>query len=123
METYYSYLAFILTVVFIIKLLRHQKLNSPPRPFCWPIIGHLHLFRPPLYKALETLSLLYGPILSLKLGCRSFLVVSSPSTVEECFTKNDIVFANRPRTMAGEHLTYNLTNPVVAPYGHSWRNL
>ncbi|KAB1220300.1 Cytochrome P450 81D1 [Morella rubra] len=123
MEKYYSYLAFLLTVVYIIKLLSRRNLNSPPSPFCWPIIGHLHLLRPPLYKALETLSLRYGPILSLKLGCRSFLVVSSPSVVEECFTKNDIVFANRPRTMAGERLAYNLTSPVVAPYGHSWRNL
>nr|POE89352.1 cytochrome p450 81d11 [Quercus suber] len=51
------------------------------------------------------------------------LVVSSPSAVEECFTKNDITFANRPRTMAGQHLTYNSTVPVWAPYGHLWRNL
>ncbi|KAB1220301.1 Cytochrome P450 81D11 [Morella rubra] len=123
MENYYSYLAFFLTVVFIIKLLHRRNRNSPPSPFCWPIIGHLHLCRPPLYKALEALSLRYGPILSLKLGCRSFLVVSSPSAVEECFTKNDRVFANRPRIMAGDYLSYNYTALALAPYGHSWRSL
>ncbi|KAB1220296.1 Isoflavone 2'-hydroxylase [Morella rubra] len=123
MENFYCYLAFFLSVVLIIKIVFHRNLNSPPSPFSLPIIGHLHLLKPPLYKALETLSLQYGPILSLKFGSRSFLVVSSPSAVEECFTKNDIVFANRPRTMAGDRLTYNLTALVWAPYGHLWRNL
>ncbi|KAK7822516.1 cytochrome p450 81d11, partial [Quercus suber] len=53
----------------------------------------------------------------------SILIVSSPSAVEECFTKNDKIFANRPQTMAGDRLTYNCTAPVWAPYGHLWRNL
>lgn len=49
--------------------------------------------------------------------------MSSPSAVEECFAKNDMVFANRPRTMAGDLLTYNYTTFVWAPYGPLWRNL
>ncbi|XP_050265966.1 cytochrome P450 81C13-like isoform X2 [Quercus robur] len=124
MESLYFYLALILSTVFIIKLLnRHRNKNLPPSPFSLPIIGHLHLLKQPLHKTLETLSLQYGPILSLKFGSRSILVVSSPSAVEECFTKNDIIFANRPQTMAGDRLTYNCTAPVWAPYGHLWRNL
>nr|XP_023929503.1 cytochrome P450 81D11-like isoform X2 [Quercus suber]POE89356.1 isoflavone 2'-hydroxylase [Quercus suber] len=124
MESLYFYLALILSTVFIIKLLiRHHNKNLPPSPFSLPIIGHLHLLKQPLHKTLETLSLQYGPILSLKLGSRSILVVSSPSVVEECFTKNDTIFANRPQTMAGDRLTYNCTAPVWAPYGHLWRNL
>ncbi|KAK4599281.1 hypothetical protein RGQ29_009369 [Quercus rubra] len=124
MENFYFYLALILSTVFIIKLLnRHHNKNLPPSPLSLPIIGHLHLLKQPLHKTLETLSLQYGPILSLKFGSRSILVVSSPSAVEECFTKNDIIFANRPQTMAGDRLTYNCTAPVWAPYGHLWRNL
>ncbi|KAL0017488.1 hypothetical protein SO802_004557 [Lithocarpus litseifolius] len=53
----------------------------------------------------------------------SILIVSSPSAVEECFTKNDVIFANRPQTIAGDRLTYNCTAPAWAPYGHLWRNL
>ncbi|XP_023929504.1 cytochrome P450 81C13 [Quercus suber] len=123
MENFYFYLALILSIVFIFKLLNHHNKNLPPSPFSLPIIGHLHLLKQPLHRTLETLSLQYGPILSLKFGSRSILVVSSPSAVEEFFTKNDITFANRPQTIAGDRLTYNCTAPVWAPYGHLWRNL
>ncbi|KAM4129385.1 hypothetical protein ACJW30_01G018800 [Castanea mollissima] len=124
MENFYLYFALILsTVFFITKLLNHHNKNLPPSPFSLPIIGHLHLLKLPLHQTLETLSLQYGPILSLKFGSRSILVVSSPSAVEECFTKNDIVFANRPQSIAGDRLSSNSTALVWAPYGHLWRNL
>ncbi|KAG2666235.1 hypothetical protein I3760_15G047600 [Carya illinoinensis] len=123
MENLYFYIAFFLSTIFILKLLYRRNQNLPPSPFSLPLIGHFHLLKQPIYQALQTLSLQYGPILSLKLGSRSILVVSSASAVEECFTKNDIIFANRPNTMAGEHFTYNFTNPVWAPYGHLWKNL
>ncbi|GFY95975.1 cytochrome P450, family 81, subfamily F, polypeptide 3 [Actinidia rufa] len=53
---------------------------------------------------------------------RSYLV-SSPSAAEECFTKNDVVFANRPKLLAGKYLGYDYTTVGWAPYGPHWRNL
>ncbi|KAK4599280.1 hypothetical protein RGQ29_009368 [Quercus rubra] len=124
MENLYCYLALLVSTIFIIiKLSNNRNKNLPPSPFSLPIIGHLHLLKPPLYKTVETLTLQYGPVLYLKFGSRPILVVSSPSIVEECLTKNDIVFANRPPTMAGKHFTYNSTAPVWAPYGNLWRNI
>ncbi|GFQ04144.1 cytochrome p450 81d11 [Phtheirospermum japonicum] len=120
----YCYLV-LLIVIFIILKKRHssQKLNSPPSPPSLPLIGHLHLIKNALHISLSSLSSQYGPIFSLHLGCKSFVVISSPSAVEECFTKNDVVFANRPRTMAGDRLTYNYAAYVWSPYGHFWRTL
>ncbi|RDX58537.1 Cytochrome P450 81E8, partial [Mucuna pruriens] len=40
-----------------------------------------------------------------------------------CFTKNDIVFANRPRFLAGKYIGYNNTSVAFSPYGDHWRNL
>ncbi|KAL5847297.1 hypothetical protein ACOSQ3_010821 [Xanthoceras sorbifolium] len=98
--------------------------NLPPSPFpTLPIIGHLYLFKKPLHRSLSKISSKYGPILLLKFGSRRVLLVSSPSAAEECLTKNDIVFANRPDLLAGKHLGYNYTSLAWAPYGDHWRNL
>ncbi|KAK6792722.1 hypothetical protein RDI58_011803 [Solanum bulbocastanum] len=56
-------------------------------------------------------------------GSMPVLIVSSPSAVKECFTKNDIIFANRPRSMAGDWLTFNYTAYIWAPYGQLWKIL
>ncbi|KAK2660183.1 hypothetical protein Ddye_006716 [Dipteronia dyeriana] len=46
-----------------------------------------------------------------------------PSAAEECFTKNDIVFANRPHMLIGKHLGYNYTSLTWSSYGDHWWNL
>jgi isoflavone 2'-hydroxylase len=102
---------------------RPQHKNLPPSPPSLPILGHLHLVKKPLHRTLHRLSQTYGHVFSLRFGSRLVVVVSSPSAVEECFTKNDIVFANRPRSLAGKYLGYNYTTVVSASYGDHWRNL
>ncbi|CAK9154814.1 unnamed protein product [Ilex paraguariensis] len=77
----------------------------------------------PLHQTLQHLSYKHGPIFSLQLGTRFVVVLSSPSTVQECFTNNDVIFANRPRLLVGKHLNYDYTTIGAAPYGHLWRNL
>nr|QNS29988.1 cytochrome P450 [Nothapodytes nimmoniana] len=124
MEMLYFYLIFLVSVLLIFKHIFHfNKSKLPPSPPYIPIIGHLYLIKGSIHQALQSLSSKYGPILFLRLGVRSMLVVSSPSAVEECFTKNDIIFANRPRTLAGDLLTYNYRAFVWTPYGHIWRSL
>ncbi|KAM7507805.1 hypothetical protein LguiA_018258 [Lonicera macranthoides] len=97
--------------------------NLPPTPPSLPIIGHLHLLKDPLHQTLHSLSLKYGPIIRLRFGLRKVLIVTSPQLVEECFTKNDIVFANRPRLILEKHLNYDYTTMGAAPYGDLWRRL
>ncbi|XP_062076982.1 cytochrome P450 81Q32-like [Humulus lupulus] len=101
---------------------RHYK-NLPPSPPSHPIIGHLHLLKPPLHRALHILSSKYGDVFTLWLGSRRAVIVSSPSVVEECFTTNDIVFANRPPFLMGKHVGYNYTTILSSSYGDHWRNL
>nr|GMD88966.1 cytochrome P450 81E8-like [Ipomoea batatas] len=120
----YYYAAGLLSFLFLILLRKsvyNRKKNLPPSPIGFPVIGHFFQIKNPLHQYLASLSAKYGPILFLRFGCRSIVVVSSPSAIEECFTKNDIAFANRPPTMAGDRLTYNYTAVVWAPYGHLWR--
>ncbi|XP_057975001.1 cytochrome P450 81C13-like [Malania oleifera] len=125
MDMLYSYLAFFFffSGLLIFRLKHRPSGVLPPSPFALPIIGHLYLIKNPLHVTLESLSLRYGPILFLRFGVRPVVVISSPSVIEECFTKNDIIFANRPLTLFGDNLSYNYTVFVLAPYGHLWRSL
>ncbi|KAA8528485.1 hypothetical protein F0562_035840 [Nyssa sinensis] len=123
METLYYCLALLLSVLLIFKHFFYHNPKLPPSPLALPIIGHLHLIKNSFHQSLECLASQYGPILFLKFGTRSILVVSSPSAVEECFTKNDIILANRPRNMLSDISTYNYTTFSMAPYGHLWRSL
>ncbi|CAL5332497.1 unnamed protein product [Camellia sinensis] len=121
---YFLYLPLILSLYLFTKHVLRKIQNLPPSPFpTLPILGHLHLFKTPLHRSLSHIAARHGPILLLQFGSRPVLLVSSPSAAEECFTKNDIVFANRPRLLAGKHLGYNYTSLSWAPYGDNWRSL
>ncbi|KAA8528480.1 hypothetical protein F0562_035835 [Nyssa sinensis] len=125
MDSLYTYLALILATYFLIKHFLVRKIqNKPPSPFpTLPILGHLHLLKKPLHRTLAKISARHGSIILLRFGSRPVVVVSSPSAAEECLTKNDIVFANRPRLLAGKYLGYNYTSLAWAPYSDHWRNL
>ncbi|GLT69339.1 hypothetical protein SLA2020_414970 [Shorea laevis] len=97
--------------------------HLPPSPPSLPILGHLHLAKKPLHRTFHRLSQKYGQIFSLRFGSCLVVIVSSPSAVEECFTKNDVVLANRPGFLVGKHLGYNHTTVAASPYGDHWRNL
>ncbi|XP_050218836.1 cytochrome P450 81Q32-like isoform X1 [Mercurialis annua] len=115
-------LFFLLAAKFMFHKLKIPK-NLPPSPPARPIVGHFHLLKQPVHQTLHELAKKYGEILFLRYGNRKVLVISSPSAVEECFTKNDVIFANRPRSLAGKHLNYNCTTMGSCNYGDHWRNL
>ncbi|KAK2632779.1 hypothetical protein EUGRSUZ_L01095, partial [Eucalyptus grandis] len=106
-----------LFLLFLFKLQRSGKRNLPPGPPSLPIIGHLLLIKEPVHRTLQSLSDRYGPVLSLSFGSRPVVVVSSPSAAEECFTRNDVILANRPSMLAGQVMAYGNTTIGTAPYG------
>jgi len=120
-----SYSLFYLALFFIFNLLfKSRKFNNlPPGPFSLPIIGNLHHLKRPLHHTFKGLSKKYGDVISLWFGSRLVVVVSSPSLVQECFTKNDVVLANRPRFLSGKYIFYNYTTLGSTSYGEHWRNL
>ncbi|XP_015064767.1 cytochrome P450 81D11-like [Solanum pennellii] len=114
-------ISLLLFLVFKLVSLTLNKHNLPPSPALkFPIIGHLYILKQHIHRTLENLSEKHGPIFSLQLGKRLVVVVSSPSSVKECFTKNDVVLADRPPLMIGG---YNCTTIIDSCYGDHWRNL
>ncbi|KAF9622011.1 hypothetical protein IFM89_029231 [Coptis chinensis] len=123
MEILLYFLLFISSILVIKFLVPKRYKNLPPGPPSLPLIGHLHLFKKPLHRTLAKLSDKYGHVLYLQFGARPVLVVSSPSAVEDCLAKNDIIFANRPHLLMGKILGHDYTTLLWAPYGPNWRNL
>ncbi|CAN1324002.1 Cytochrome P450 81Q32 [Linum perenne] len=115
--------AFLISMFLTSSKRNRRRVNRPPSPPSLPLIGHLHLLKEPLHRTLQHLSNHYGPIYSISMGVRNALVVSSPSIAEECFTKNDAVFANRPDFFLGKILHYNYPTIASAPSGPLWRSL
>ncbi|KAK7309177.1 hypothetical protein RJT34_05708 [Clitoria ternatea] len=119
------YLLLFLTAFKLLLFFRKGSKNPPPGPHSLPIIGHLNLFKKPqpIYRTLHNLSQKHGPIFSLRFGSQPVLVVSSASAAEECFTKNDIIFANRFHSSKTKYLGFNNTIITSSSYGDHWRNL
>lgn len=125
MISLFSYSLFYLVLFFIFNLLFKSRIfkNLPPGPPSLPIIGNLHHLKRPLHHTFKELTKKYGDVISLWFGSRLVVVVSSPSIFQECFTKNDIVLANRPRFLSGKYIFYNYTTLGTSSYGEHWRNL
>jgi hypothetical protein len=124
-----AYIAiFSIAVLLLIHFLFRRRGRSngmplPPSPPAIPFFGHLHLIDKPFHAALSRLAERHGPVFSLRLGSRNAVVVSSPECARECFTDNDVCFANRPQFPSQMPATFYGAGFGFANYGAHWRNL
>ena len=98
-----------------------SKTRLPPSPPALPLIGHLHLLGPYIYKSLHKLSTKYGPLLYLRLGASRCLVVSKSSLATEILKTHDLAFASRPHFILIDKLPYQNHGLFMAPFGDYWR--
>uniref|UniRef100_I1QK01 Cytochrome P450 n=1 Tax=Oryza glaberrima TaxID=4538 RepID=I1QK01_ORYGL len=75
---------------------RAQRRRLPPGPTPLPVIGNVLSLRGNMHHALARLAReRYGPVMALKLGLVTAVVVSSPDATREAFTKHDRRLAAR----------------------------
>ncbi|CAA6654346.1 unnamed protein product [Spirodela intermedia] len=65
----------------------------------------------------------YGPVVSLRLGGRLCVLLSSPHAVKEALKDQDAIFANHDAPAASLFSPYGGKNMLYAPYGPQWRIL
>ncbi|KAI9111123.1 hypothetical protein K1719_017998 [Acacia pycnantha] len=97
--------------------------NTPPGPQGLPLIGNLLSLDPELHKHFSSLSQTYGPILSLRLGAKYCVVVSSPSMARQVLRDHDVIFANHDVPVGTKVATYGASDILCTPYGAEWRML
>nr|GEX74639.1 cytochrome P450 [Tanacetum cinerariifolium] len=114
--------SFILTFVYLtISGRRNSRL--PPGPYPLPIIGNLLELGDKPHSSLATLSKRYGPFMSLKLGSRTTIVVSSPDIAKEFFQTNDHSFSSRSIPDMAQAVDHDKYSIVWLPVGDQWRKL
>ncbi|XP_065875725.1 cytochrome P450 726A27-like [Euphorbia lathyris] len=102
-----------------------QTPNQLPHPPKLPLIGNLHqVICPQPHRRLAELAKIYGPLMQLKLGQVSAVVVSSPEIAKQVLKDNDIKVSDRRVSVAvADILLYNRQDIAFAPYGEYWREM
>ncbi|EOA25717.1 hypothetical protein CARUB_v10019068mg [Capsella rubella] len=105
-------ISFLLTYLLLVAVKSRRRRSSPllpgpPGPPGWPIIGNLlQIIGKAPHRSLADLSRVYGPVMSLRLGSLTTVVISSPDAAREVLKTLDHVFSGR---------TFSET---VRPIGH-----
>ncbi|KAK2375820.1 cytochrome P450 76T24 [Trifolium repens] len=96
----------------------------PPGPSPYPIIGNiLELVGTNPLDAFTHLSKIYGPIITLKLGTSTTIVISSPQIAKETLHTYDLVFSSRTVPDAAKSLDHHKVSLVWMPPSSKWRTL
>ncbi|KAK7340136.1 hypothetical protein VNO77_20833 [Canavalia gladiata] len=112
-------------LIFIHRLFNQnpESTKLPPGPPPFPIIGNiLELGKNP-HKALTKLSKIYGPIMTLKLGSITTIVISSPQIAKQVLHENGKAFSSRTIPHSVNALDHHKCSMVWLPPTLQWRNL
>ncbi|XP_057419416.1 cytochrome P450 76T24-like [Lotus japonicus] len=111
---------------FILKLLYNQIQNStnlPPGPRPYPIIGNILELGTNPHIALTKLSKIYGPIMTLKLGSMTTIVISSPQLAKQVLQEHSQIFSSRKVPHAAQIFDNHKFSIVWLPPSAKWRKL
>jgi hypothetical protein len=106
--------------------LRRRNTGSPghppgPRPL--PIIGNILQLGNQPHQTAAILSKTYGPLMTLKLGSRTTIVISSPDLAKEALQKHDQVLSGRTVPNSARALDHHKFSIAFQPASAYWRNL
>ncbi|TVT98918.1 hypothetical protein EJB05_55731, partial [Eragrostis curvula] len=118
------YAALLLPAVLYLAVNRRRSRYLPPGPTGLPLVGSLPFIDRNLHTYFAGLAEKYGPVLSIRLGSKVEVVVSSPELAREVLRDKDPVFANRVMPEAGRAVCFDgEDNMSGSPVGPKWRLL
>ncbi|XVF52763.1 hypothetical protein PTKIN_Ptkin05aG0044600 [Pterospermum kingtungense] len=95
----------------------------PPGPRRLPIVGNLLDLGDKTHKSLAKLAKIHGPVMSLKLGSLTTVVLTSEETAKEILQKHDLTFSNRTIVDAVRACQHHEVGFPWIPVSPLWRTL
>ncbi|GJN27724.1 hypothetical protein PR202_gb15770 [Eleusine coracana subsp. coracana] len=106
---------------------RYRGLRLPPGPPGWPVVGNLFqvaFAEKPFIHHIRDLLQAHGPILTLRMGERTIIVIGSAEVAHEALIEKGREFASRPRENTTRNIfSSNKFTVNSAVYGAEWRAL
>ncbi|XWS08130.1 hypothetical protein CRYUN_Cryun41cG0053300 [Craigia yunnanensis] len=106
---------------------KSKRLNLPPGPPGWPVVGNLFQVArsgKPFFEYVDNLRQKYGPIFTLRMGTRTMIILSDAKLCHEAFIEKGALFASRPRENPTRNIfSCNKFTVNAAVYGPVWRSL
>lgn len=123
-----SILCVILTCIFVLvvrSITRPKNMSTklPPGPKPLPIIGNLHQLGDKPHRSLTDLAKIHGPLMTLKLGQVTTIVVSSAAMAKEILQTHDQSFCNRAIPDAIRAQQHDTNALPWMPVSTLWRTL
>nr|AJD87464.1 cytochrome P450 CYP76AD8 [Opuntia ficus-indica] len=114
-------------VIMTSKKTKRRRLPLPPGPKPLPIIGNVFELGPKPHRSFASLAKVYGPLMSLRLGSVTTIIVSSSDVAKEMFLKNDQPLSSTrtiPNSVtAGDHHKLTMSWLPVSPKWRSFRKI
>ncbi|XP_051213095.1 cytochrome P450 93G1 [Lolium perenne] len=98
-----------------------RRKRLPPSPWSLPVIGHLHLVRPPVHRTFRDLAAQLGPLMHVRLGSTHCVVASSAAVASELIRSHEGKISERPLTAVARQFAYGSDGFAFAPYSPHWR--
>ncbi|KAG8391626.1 hypothetical protein BUALT_Bualt01G0206900 [Buddleja alternifolia] len=117
------FFSIIITFTLISNSRARKSSKLPPGPFQFPIIGNILSLGSKPHLSITELSRKYGPIMTLKLGSLTTIVMSSPETHKLVLQKHDLAFSSRTVPCGAKTLNHYQFSMVYQPVNNQWRKL
>ncbi|XP_031484776.1 cytochrome P450 76T24-like [Nymphaea colorata] len=112
-----------LACVYSFRLFSVKSSKLPPGPVGLPILGSLFQIGTKLNESLAELAKVYGPLMTLRLGFKTTVVVSSAEMAAEVLQKHDQAFAGRSVMDAASPFDHSKWALGLGQNGPRWREM